>query len=71
MTPPSRHDDDAPNVFAGVLIFSPDFPSIFGPRPGNMVPSQNSLFVTVLYMIPFLLHGRLWTLASGLCFPLS
>jgi len=36
---------------AGVLIFSPKFSSIFGPRPGNMVPFQNSLFVTILVII--------------------
>ena len=43
--------DHGPNVFAGVLIFLPNFSSIFGPRPGNMVPFQNGLFVNILVII--------------------
>ena len=55
MTPPSRPGGDAPSVFAGVLIFSPDFPSITGPHPGNMVPFWSICDRTVHDTVPFTL----------------
>ena len=43
MTPPFRHDDDRPNVFASVPTLSPNHPSIFGPRLSNMVPFSKTV----------------------------
>jgi hypothetical protein len=42
---PSLQDDDRPNVFASVPTLSPNLPSIFGSRLGNMVPFPNTVYL--------------------------
>ena len=56
--------DDRPNVFASIPILSPNFPSIFGPRLGNVV-----LFPNTVYLLPYCTRCLSESICMGACGP--